>query len=445
MHRRILRSIAALAAAAAWITAVAEARAQGGLIRDAEIEHISRSLATPLFAAAGLVPGDVEIHIIDDHSINAFVSGGQKVFLNTGLLLAVQTPGHLIGVLAHETGHVAGGHLAQTQEALRRANVQTVVAFLLGAAAIAGGADGDAGFALLLGGQQIAEQGFLQYSRAQESAADQAALELILRTGQSPRGLVEFLGIVGRRKALLEGRVDPYLLSHPLFPDRMTALEERAAAAPPATRPPAVSEAAFERMQAKLFGFLTAPDQVLRRYPPGDAGTAARYARAIAYHRAGRLDESLAEIEALLDQAPADPYFHELMGQVLLERGRVAEALAPYAQAVALAPGQPLLRLGLARALLATEDPALIPAAIEHLRRVTTDEPKNAGAWRQLAIAFGRNGDLGLSALASAEQYLAVGRAGDSRRHAEQALGRLAEGSPGWIRAQDIMRAAENL
>ena len=445
MHRRIIRSIAALAAAAAWITAVAEARAQGGLIRDAEIEHISRSLATPLFAAAGLVPGDVEIHIIDDHSINAFVSGGQKVFLNTGLLLAVQTPGHLIGVLAHETGHVAGGHLAQTQEALRRANVQTVVAFLLGAAAIAGGADGDAGFALLLGGQQIAEQGFLQYSRAQESAADQAALELILRTGQSPRGLVEFLGIVGRRKALLEGRVDPYLLSHPLFPDRMTALEERAAAAPPATRPPAVSEAAFERMQAKLFGFLTAPDQVLRRYPPGDAGTAARYARAIAYHRAGRLDESLAEIEALLDQAPADPYFHELMGQVLLERGRVAEALAPYAQAVALAPGQPLLRLGLARALLATEDPALIPAAIEHLRRVTTDEPKNAGAWRQLAIAFGRNGDLGLSALASAEQYLAVGRAGDSRRHAEQALGRLAEGSPGWIRAQDIMRAAENL
>lgn len=445
MNRRILRSIAALAAAAAWITAVAEARAQGGLIRDAEIEHISRSLATPLFAAAGLVPGDVEIHIIDDHSINAFVSGGQKVFLNTGLLLAVQTPGHLIGVLAHETGHVAGGHLAQTQEALRRANVQTVVAFLLGAAAIAGGADGDAGFALLLGGHQIAEQGFLQYSRAQESAADQAALELILRTGQSPRGLVEFLGIVGRRKALLEGRVDPYLLSHPLFPDRMTALEERAVAAPPATRPPAVSEAAFERMQAKLFGFLTAPDQVLRRYPPGDAGTAARYARAIAYHRAGRLDESLAEIEALLDQAPADPYFHELMGQVLLERGRVAEALAPYAQAVALAPGQPLLRLGLARALLATEDPALIPAAIEHLRRVTTDEPKNAGAWRQLAIAFGRNGDLGLSALASAEQYLAVGRAGDSRRHAEQALGRLAEGSPGWIRAQDIMRAAENL
>jgi predicted Zn-dependent protease len=417
-----------------------------GLIRDAEIEHISRAWATPLFAAAGLNPTDVDIYLINDPTINAFVAGGQKVFLNTGFLLAAGSENQIMGVIAHETGHLAGGHLARTHEALRTANVQTIMAFLLGAAAIAGGIPGDAGAAVVLGGQQIAERGFLQYSRTQESAADQAAFDLVTAIGQPTTGLVEFLQIVAREDGLLQGRGDPYTRSHPLFPNRIAALSARIAEANPGPLlPPLVSEADFDRLQAKLAGFLQPTDRIFERFPPSDTTVPARYGRAVALHRSGRLDESLAEIALLLEGSPYDPYFHELMGQVLMERGRVAESLAPYARAVELAPDQPLLHLGLASAMIATETTELLSDAIRHLDLVTTIEPHNASAWRQLAIAHGRSGDLGESALASAEQYLALGMVRNTLQFADQAINRLAEGSPSWFRAQDIHRAAEAL
>jgi predicted Zn-dependent protease len=437
---------ATVAAAGVLILAVTPAWAQGGLIRDSEIEHISRDWATPLFAAAGLVPGDVEIYLINDPAINAFVAGGQKVFLNTGLLLAAETPDQVMGVIAHETGHLSGGHLVRTQKALAKANLQTIMAVLLGAAAVAGGANGDAGAALVLGGQQVAQSGLLQYSRAQESAADQAAFELITRIGQNPQGLVEFLQIIARQEGLQEDRRDPYVRSHPLFPDRIAALRARIDLATPGpVLPPLVTEATFGRMQAKLAGFLEDPDRVLRRYPKSDHRVSARYARAVAYHRAGRLDDSLLEITVLLENDPNDPYFHELLGQILMERGRVVDSLIPYARAVALAPNEPLLRLGLASAQIASENPALMTDAILQLQFVTNAEPKNVEAWRQLAITYGRSGDLGNSALASAEQYLALGMVADTLRHVDQALNRLAEQSPSWLRAMDIQRAAENL
>jgi predicted Zn-dependent protease len=417
-----------------------------GLIRDAEIEHISRAWATPLFAAAGLNPADVDIYLINDPTINAFVAGGQKVFLNTGLLLAADSEDQIMGVIAHETGHLAGGHLARTHEALRTANAQTIMAFLLGAAAIAGGIPGDAGAAVVLGGQQIAERGFLQYSRAQESAADQAAFDLVTAIGQSATGLVEFLQIVAREDGLLQPRGDPYTRSHPLFPSRIAALSARIAEANAGPfQPSLVSDADFDRLQAKLAGFLHPTDRIFDRFPPSDTSVPARYARAVALHRSGRLDDSLAEIALLLEGAPDDPYFHELMGQVLMERGRVADSLAPYARAVALAPDQPLLHLGLASAMIATETTELLADAIRHLDVVTTIEPDNASAWRQLATAHGRSGDLGESALASAEQYLALGMVQDTLRFADQAINRLAKGSPSWFRAQDIHRAAEAL
>jgi len=429
----------------AMAQAIVPAHGQG-LIRDAEIEHISRAWAAPLFAAAGLNPADVEIHLINDPTINAFVAGGQKVFLNTGLLLAANSEAQIMGVIAHETGHLAAGHLARTHEALRTANVQTIMAMFLGAAAIAGGVPGDAVAAIVLGGQQIAERGFLQYSRAQESAADQAAFDLITAIGQPAIGLVEFLQIIARKNGLLQDRGDPYTRSHPLFPDRIAALSTRIAEASPRDlQPPLVSDADFDRIQVKLAGFLEPTDQIFDRFPPSDTSVPALYARAVALHRAGRLDESLAEIATLLEGAPDDPYFHELLGQVLMERGRVAESLVPYARAVELAPDQPLLHLGLASAMIATETVDLMADAIRHLDIVTTMEPHNPSAWRQLAIAHGRSGNLGESALASAEQYLALGMIQDTLRFADQALNRLAEGSPSWFRAQDIQRAAEAL
>jgi predicted Zn-dependent protease len=436
------RMRALIAATLAFALPLQALAADGGLIRDAEIEHNSRVLAAPIFAAAGLDPTAVEINLVDDTRINAFVAGGQRVFLNTGLILAARDPLEIAGVIAHETGHISGGHLARTQQALAGATAQSIVAFILGAAAVVGGA-GEAGLAIALGGRDVAERTMLRYSRTQESSADQAGLTLLVKAGYSPRGLVSFMELMAQQDGLLESRQDPYVRSHPVFPERIAAIRERAAAAGPERPLPAGMVEGFARTQAKIFGFTQPLGATLRKYPLSDTGFAARYARSIAYHRAGRIDEALAELDALLAQAPNDAFVLELRGQVLLEHGRLAEAIEYYTRAVALAPSEPLIRVGLGSALVATEDPGRTATAVEQLRTAVTQDPRNPEAWRVLAAAFGRAGDVGQASLASAEQNILGGSPRDALRFAEMAIRRIDSGSPGWLRAQDIKRLAE--
>lgn len=417
--------------------------AEPALIRDAEIEHISRTLAAPIFAAAGLDPAHVEIHLVDDTRLNAFVAGGQRVFLNTGLILAARDPLELAGVIAHETGHISGGHLARTQDALRAATAQSVLTFLLGAAAMVG-AGGDAGAAVIMGGREMTGRNLLRYTRTQESSADQAAISLLIKAGYSPKGLVAFMELMAQQEGLLEARQDPYVRSHPLFPDRVSALRERAAAVTGEKPLPAEITEGFPRVHAKILGFTQPLGAVLRKYPLTDTSIAARYARSIAYHRLGRIEEALAEINPVIAANEKDAFALELRGQLLLEHGRVADATAEYGRAVLLAPNQPLIRAGYASALLAIDDPGRTQTAIEMLRTVLNQERTYTEGWRLLAQAYGRSGDVGQASLASAEQYMLMGSPREALRFAEQAIRRLDAGSPAYLRAQDIKRSAEN-
>ena len=408
------------------------------LIRDAEIETIIGAYAAPLFAAARLDPAAVEIKIVKSPHLNAFVAGGQRIFIFTGLLLAADRPDEVKGVIAHEVGHIAGGHLARLHDRLRHANAQAIVSTLIGLAAAIGSGRGEAGAAAIAGGQQVARRSLLQYSRTQESAADQAALGYLADTGSSPRGLLTFLEKLSDREALLVGDGDSYLLTHPLARERVALLRAQLDAAPIREAQPDAGELlAFARMKAKLRGFLDEPAKTLRLYPAADSSQPARYARAIAYHRQAELAKALAEIDGLLAESPDDPFFHELAGQILFESGEAARAIAPLKRAVEILPA-PMLRLALARAQIATGDPR---AAIGHLQAVVETDPDATGGWRELAVAYGRDGQLGLSALASAEFSIRAGRQRDARRHAGRASRLLPQGSPGWLRAQDIETA----
>ncbi len=417
------------------------------LIRDAEIENTIRTLAGPVFAAAGLNTNSVEVHIVNDPTLNAFVAGGQQIFINTGLLLRAEHPGQVTGVIAHEAGHIAGGHLARTQEALRDATAQAIIAMVIGAAAVAaGGADAAVGGAVIAGGAGVGQRSLLQYTRTQESAADQAALRFLETSGQSGRGLVEILQILGGQQGLLRSSQDAYTRSHPLSRDRVAALRNRVESSRfAAVRPPEDHFRAFARVRAKLQGYLGRYQATLRVYPVSDTSVAARYARAFAYHRRPDIKQALAEIKALLADQPDDPYFNELHGQILFENGRVAEAVAPYDRAVSLAPGEPLLRIGLARAQIALNQPILNKEAIDHLERVVQQDDTIVSAWHQLAIAYGRDKQFGKSSLASAERAFRSGRIDEARGHAHRAEEALPLGSPGALRAQDILNAADQL
>ncbi len=410
-----------------------------GLIRDAEIENSIRMFGAPLFAMAGLDARSVRVFIVRDQNINAFVAGGQNIFINTGLLTASQSANEVVGVIAHETGHIVGGHLSRAHEAMSRANWQTILSLVLGAAAAVAGSPEAAG-AIISGGQNVAQRNYLHYSRSQESAADQAAFRFLDATGQSVAGMLAFFELLGDQEALLTANQDPYVRTHPLFSDRIEAARQHLAKSPYAGTPdkPAYQEA-HARMRAKLIGFLNPPEQTLREYPPSDISIPATYGRAVAYHKAHRLEKSLAEMASLLNRRPDDPYFHELRGQILLESGRIDEAIPSYRAALRVLGDEPQILVGLGQALVAEEKPEDLEEAVEVLRRATQFDPGLTSAWRWLAVAYGRMDNIGMASLATAERYMLIGRPRDAAGQARRAEHHLAAGSPGHLRAQDII------
>ena len=444
MRKHILFQIVALVAAIVVATTPpAAAQKRLSFVRDAETETTIRSLATPLFVAAGLDPASIRVHLINDPTLNAFVAKGQNLFIHTGLLIRTENPSQLIGVIAHETGHIAGGHLARTNEEVGNNLYRMAIAAAVGLATAF--ATGNAGAALAGGalGIQVGERSFLAYSRVQESAADQAALTFLDRTGQSAKGLMEFMEILADQELLTTGRQDPYVRTHPISSERVGAIQSFVASSRFSNRPVAPQQAEMHaRMRAKLMGFLE-PARAFQTYRETDKGVPARYARAIAYYRQSDLPRALATMDSLLAERPGDPYFEEMKGQMLFENGRVGEALPLYEHAVKVLPDSALLRIELAHVQLEGGTADGVKAALENLIQALRLEGDNASAWRMLSIAYGRDGQLGMAALAQAEQAVLQGRRSDARQFADRAERQLPEGSPARLRAQDIKPATE--
>jgi predicted Zn-dependent protease len=411
------------------------------LLRDAEIEADLRAYATPVFIAAGLDPEALTIYLVEDSQLNSFVAGGQNLFMNTGTIQRSETPNQLVGIMAHETGHIAGGHIARSEQGMKNAEYEGLAALVLGAALAF--ATGGAGGAAMLSASGVAERAWLQYSIEQEARADQAALFFLDRTHQSARGLLQFFEILTRNEFLNGQQEDPYIRTHPLTTQRIDYVRAHVESSPYSNNPdpPAWIEM-HKRMEAKLAGFLQAPQDTLAQYKESDTSLAARYARAIAYYRIPDLTHAVPAIDALIRDYPSDPYFQELKGQMLFENGRIADAVGPYDQASKLDPTSKLLRLELAQVQLETENAALVPAALRNLRDVVRTEVQNAEAWRLLAIAYGRSNDMGMMSLALAEQGASTGDHEMARHEALHAMQLLPAG-PDRQRAQDIADEAK--
>jgi predicted Zn-dependent protease len=414
------------------------------ILRDAETEAFFHEIAAPLIKAAGLDPRNVQVLLINDPSINAFVAGGQIVWIHSGLITEADNANQVQGVIAHELGHIEGGHIIRSADGIREATGISIVSLLLGAAAIAAGG-GEAGAGILAAGQQAAMGKYLAFSRTQESSADLAGARYLATAGISGRGSIEFfkkLQNLEYRLSLSDGN-DGYSSTHPLSADRIAVLSEVYQKDPAWTKKtdPAV-EAEFQRIKAKLFGFVADPDQTLRKYPPSDQTVPAHYARAYAYHKGAYPDQAVAEIDALLRARPDDPYVLELKGQVLLESGKPADALAPLRRAVEETRGEPLIAATLGHALVATEDPAHLDEAERTLRLAVSRDDDNPFAWYSLGMVYERKGDTARAALASAERYQLFGQPALAMRSAQEALAGLKEGTQDYLRAQDIMLAA---
>jgi predicted Zn-dependent protease len=446
--RAVKSSIIAAAALLAF-AAPAAAQGQPSIIRDVEIEETLRVYARPAIEAAGLNPSEIQIALIGDPSINAFVTNGQKIFVHTGLIQRARNPNEIIGVLAHETGHIAGGHLARNREAMSYAMRPAMISIGLGLLAIAAGAP-DAGAALIGGAPQFAQASFVRHTQVQESAADQAGAQYLEASGQSGRGLIDFFNREFRPNEFAVRRVPAYMVTHPFTSDRIEALRQRVENSEhnSATDTPD-SLRRFAFMQAKLTGFIEPLNRTLQLYPETDVSQPARYARAIAYCGCGvaskvpDLPRARAEIGALIAADPRNPFFQELAGQILFENGRSEEAVPFHRRALELRPREALLQINLARALLAVNGRAGADEAIRLLQQALQTEPDNAFGWRELASAHDVRGEDGLARLASAEMAYAVGDMGRALSFAERARRTLPQGTASWQRASDIVASAQ--
>lgn len=408
------------------------------IIRDAETETLLRTYAIPLYRAAGLPDRLVRIILVEDPAINAFVAPGNRMFINTGLIMQSKDALEVIGVMAHETGHVADGHLDFAPEDRRAALLTALAGLLIGVAAAAASGNPEAAAAGILGGADTALRQGLATSRGREEMADQAALDFLDANHWSARGLLRLFETLRRRQRFTPGLRDPYLLDHPLTSARIALVAHHVAVSRWSDAPlPRGFESGFAMVKAKLVGFLDSTAETRRRYPAADRSAPARYARAIARFREGHIAAAVRGLDRLIAMKPSDPYLDELKGQILFEGGQIGAALGPYRRAVRLAPDKPLIRTSLAQVMIALGSPAMLRAAAGALEISLGQDAADAFTWHELAVVRGRQGDLGDADLALAEAALLAGRTARARAWARQALALLPPG-PARLRARDI-------
>ncbi|NYT41256.1 M48 family metalloprotease [Sphingomonas sp. R-74633] len=411
------------------------------ILRDAETESLLADMAKPLFIAAGLSPANGKVVLINDSSINAFVAGGQIVYVHSGLIDAASTANEVQGVIAHEIGHIVGGH-AVFQNDGGYTNV-SILSLLLGVAAMAAGSP-EAGTGILMAGQRAAIGKYLAFSRIQESSADAAGAKFLNSAGISGRGMLSFFDKLTAQMHRYgyyntNPEVDPFAQTHPMSQDRVETLKADLMNSPSWKKPLDQDlEVRFKRVQAKLRGYVADAPDTLAKYPLSDQSIYAHYARAYAYHKSGYPEQAAAETAALVKLAPKDPYFLELEGQVMLESGDPRGALTPLREATALSNNQPLIASTLGHALLATEDKANLDEAERVLKTAVARDNDNPFAWMNLGTVYDRKGDEPRTALATAERAHLMGDVGTALMSSRAAMAGLPQGSPDWVRAQDI-------
>lgn len=421
-------------------------KAQGTpiIIRDTEIENIIAEWATPILNTADMTTDSINIILVQSPELNAFVAGGNNIFFYTGLIERTENPGELLGVFAHELGHITGGHLISTAGAMERASYESILGIVLGVGAAMVSGNGQLATAVMAGSANIAQRRFLSHTRINESAADQAALTFLERAKMNPDGMASFLGKLESEELMPTSQQSEYVRTHPLTQNRIQAVETKGQQSPYAGQAwPDKWLDQHARMKAKLIAF-TNPGRVPWVYSDSDTSIPAQYARTIAAYRENNIDQALEGINALIALEPENPYFYELKGQMLVDFGRVSEAVAPYSRAVEILPDAALIRIAYAHAQMESNpDEATLRSVIENLQRVLIVEKRSTRANRMLATAYGRLGREDIAKVYLAEEAVLQRNFDYAKRQAETALQTLDEGSREWIKAKDIIVFAD--
>ena len=420
--------------------------AQSYIVRDAETESLLKDYASPILRAAGLRDDSIQPILVNDKAFNAFVIDSKRIFVNLGVIMDAETPNEVIGILAHETGHIAGNHLVRLRQAASNAQLLAVIGSILGVTAIAIGGvlnttdTAKSGVAIIGFGANVAQRSILAYKRSEEAAADRAAVTYLNKTKQSAKGLLKVFQRLRSNALFSSNNTDPYVLSHPLPSERISQLEIIANQSKYfSTTDSKNLQNRHNLVRAKLIGFTTRPSEITNYYPIKDKSIEANYARAIAKMRSGDIDGAIKIIDVVINRQPNNPYFWELKGQTLIEAGRAKQSIAPFKKAMSLAPNEGLLQIWYGYALVASEDNKYLEEAVRNLTQGLGKESNSTLGYRQLAIAKGRLGLEAEAELATAQGHMTAGNYDLAKQSAYKAREKFEKGSRNWILADDIV------
>ena len=433
-----LLMLALLLATAGWQPVQAADDQGPQILRDTETELLFKDMSLPLIKAAGLDPGSVKVVLLNDPEVNAFVSQGQTVYVQSGLIDIADNVNQVQGVVAHELGHVVAGDAVRSSSGEREATGISILSLVLGAAAIAAGA-GEAGMGIMMAGQRAALGDLLAFTRAQEAEADATGARLLSQSGITGKGMLAFFGkLQNQEYRLAIYDKDSFDRTHPLSSERIQALEQKLKSDPAWGKPvDAALDARFQRVKAKLMGYVN-PRQAVLRYPESNQTVPAHYARAYAYHQGGYPQKAEQEANALLAIDPHDPFFLELKGQILLEDGKPKDALVPLREAVERSNNAPMIAAMLGHALVETNDPKNFDEAKDILKVAVNRDNEDPFAWYQLGIIYDHEGDQARALLATAERNNLEGNPKYALANAQMAMKGIPPGTPDFLRAQDI-------
>ena len=372
------------------------------IVRDAEIENFFHDLSFPIVESSTIKGTKINFYLDKQNYINAFVTSGPKIFITTELLIKTNSVDQIAGVIAHEIGHITGGHLSKRYNAYEDSMFTTMISSILAVGAIAAGSP-SAGSAILMGGEHIRNQQILSFSRNQESYADQTAIKLLKKSNYSVKGLYELFEILERKERF--SKINPYNQTHPLSIERKRVIEDHIDYKENIESNYLLNER-LKLIKAKLIGYTTKKERFNIYYPVDRNSLESWYARSIHYYLNGDIDKALIFIDKCINQKKENPYFYELKGQILYENGRSLLAINSYKEAIKYKNDEKHFYLAISKAIYTQKDIRLYDEGISFLKKYINEEDFPIEAWHYLGLYYGKMGKYVLSSLALAEKFL---------------------------------------
>lgn len=409
------------------------------LINDTEIEKEITNIIMPIAKAADIPENRLKIYIVRDDSFNAFVRGGEDIFVYTGLLKQIKNPNALRAVVAHELGHTIGGHMVQISQRMHDEIVRALIIQTLGVGLMVAGGNPSAGAGVMAGATGIAQQSLLSFSRDEERMADDMAIDLMIRANQNPNGLIEVFEQMRDISGEFESRINPNRINHPLTSERMNNAKLKISKLKkiPTQQKSAIAQENknYEILRAKLIGYLDTDKNVIIKYPYTDKSDAAIYARAIANMQSGNLDTAKTGTQTLIARNPNNPYYYELLGDIEYQYGAYDDSVASYEKSLKLTKNAPQIETALALVLSERNKLGDKERAKELCKRVILTEPSPLSYWILARVTDGGESDW-----AMAEYYNMNGDKKNAKKYAKSAQKKSKKDSPEYIKSEDILK-----